>query len=175
MSFGQTDEEENSQKATRGGDGFGLSANYNSTKAKIYGSFLGGASVSSESVSGFGFGIFVQGSFSESLKIKTDIVYNTATNDGASSSSILVPGVLKFYTSTGGFNIQAGIMSAFSLEDIDTDIGKKSSISGALGLGYDADNFLMEARYYPQLTNSSNIEGMKIKGITLSFGLSYLF
>ena len=174
VSYGQTDDDD-TQKSTRAGDGFGISAAYASAKAKVSGSLLGGASVSSEAVSGYGFGIFVQGSFSESLKIKTDVLYNTFTNDGASASSISVPGVLKFYTSTGGLNIQAGIMSAFSLEDIDTDQAKKASISGALGLGYDSDNFLVEVRYYPQLTNTSNVEGVTLKGNTLSFGISYLF
>ena len=172
VSFGQTDGEEDTQESTRGGDGWGLSATYMNGKAKAS---AGGLSAESETLTAFGFGIFVQGSFSEDLKIKTDILYNTSTNDGVTSSSISVPGVLKFYTSSGGFNIQAGIVPAFSLEDVDTDLVKKTSISGALGLGYDADNFLIEVRYYPQLTDSSNIDGLELKSNSISFGLSYKF
>tara|TARA_B100000780_G_C21033325_1_gene414383 strand:- start:345 stop:869 length:525 start_codon:yes stop_codon:yes gene_type:complete len=173
VSYGQTDEDD-TQKSTRAGDGFGISAAYLNGKAEF--GLPGGVSVESTTQTAYAFGVFVQGSLSENTKVKTDILYATATNDGATSSSIMVPFVLKFLSSNGGgFNIQAGVMSSFSLEDVDTDLVKKTAISGALGLGYDAGNFMMEVRYYPQLTNSSNIDGLTAKANSISFGLNYLF
>jgi len=59
---------------------------------------------------------------------------------------------------------------------LDTDIVKKSSFSGGIGLGIDlSDNFTLIASYATQLSNSSNIDGVKIKGNALGGSLLYKF
>ena len=63
ISYGQTDEDD-TQKSTRAGDGYGISAAYTNSKAKFSGSSLGDLGVSPKAVSGYGFGIFAQESFS---------------------------------------------------------------------------------------------------------------
>ena len=64
----------------------------------------------------------------------------------------------------------------YSLVDIDTDLMKKTSFTGSIGLGIDlSENFTLIGSYGTQLSNSSNMNGIKIKGNAFGASLLYKF
>ena len=95
-----------------------------------------------------------------------------------SNNSIGVGLDLQYYPrgKDGNFFIQPGIGLGYSLVDIDTDFIKKTAFSGSIGLGIDlSENFTLIGSYATQLSDSSNIDGIKIKGSAFGASLLYKF
>ena len=153
---------------------FGISLGYASSKAKISGSSLGGLSLSSENISSFSLGLLNNSSLSDATAIEYGIVVGFA--DG--SNSLGIPLNLKYYTSgeQSGFHIIGGVGLGLALGDIDTETVKKTTFSGGLGLGFDlSSNISARVSYSTQLNNSSNIDGLTLKGSGIGLGIQYWF
>lgn len=155
---------------------FGVSVGYASGKAKIS-SF--GESVTSDASGSFSLGIFYDSELSDNIDLLSSISFGIGEKvEGDSNNAIGLGLGLQYYPSgkDSKFFIQPGIGFGYSLADLDTDIVKKSSFSGGIGLGIDlSDNFTLIASYATQLSNSSNIDGVKIKGNGLGGSLLYKF
>lgn len=155
---------------------FGVSVGYSSGKAKISG---GGESVTSGASGSFSLGLFYDSELSDNIDLLSSISFGIGEKVEGDSNNAIGLGLALQYYPTGKDNkffIQPGIGFGYSLADIDTDIVKKSLLSGGIGLGIDlSDNFTLIASYATQLSNSSNIDGVKIKGNAIGASLLYKF
>ncbi len=147
---------------------------YGSSKASISGSEMGGLSLSTANVSSFSVGVYNNSVLSQA----TSIEYGISFGFSDESEALGIPIILKFYTGgeTSGFHITGGVGIGMALGDVDTDVVKKTSFSGGLGLGFDlGSNASARVSYSTQLNNSSNIDGYTIKGCGFGIGLLYWF
>lgn len=151
----------------------GVGVGFVSSKAKISG---GNTSISSDAVSGFGLGLYTGIPISERVKLETGLNFAFAKVEGESSNSWGIPVTAKIYTGDSGFHLRAGLSYSASMEDVDTDVMKKGALGAGFGLGHDInDNFSVIANYATQLSDSSKIDGIKLKGSGFSVGLQYFF
>jgi|GEM_PF-1777028 opacity protein-like surface antigen len=155
---------------------FGVAAGFGSAKGKVTG---GGVSVKGDSASSFSFGVLYDSEIAENFDLQTSLGFGIGEKVGDESNNSIGIGVnLQYYISgkDNGFFIGPGISFANSLADVDTDVIKKTAFSGSIGLGYDiSQNFTILGGYSTSLSNSSNIDGLKIKASGISLGLQYLF
>lgn len=156
----------------------GIGAGYSSGKAKISG---GGTSVNSESSGAFAFGLVYDIELSDNFDLQPTLSFGMGEKvEGESNNAIGVGVNLQYYVSgkEKGFFIAPGLGLGYSLADVDTDFIKKTSFSGAIGLGYDfSKSFTLTASYATQLSNSAgdSLDGVKIKGSSIGAALQYYF
>ena len=151
----------------------GVSVGFASSKAKISG---GNMSISSDAVSGFGLGLVAGIPISEKFKLETGLSFAFAKVDGESSNSWGIPLTAKIYTGDSGFHLRAGLGFSSTMEDVDTDLMKKGAFGAGFGLGHDInENFSIIASYSTQLSDSSKMDGIKLKGSGFGVSLQYFF
>ena len=142
----------------------------------------------------FLFGIFTQFRISDILTLQPELMYSqqggfidieSVKYDGADYNYFNIPLILKTYPSENGFNIHGGPQIGFlisgsryySYKDINVDISEELNpldFSVGLGLGYDTENFVFEARYNFGInsTQKSSYGGSHpLRTIQLSFGI----
>ena len=155
---------------------FGVSVGYGSGKAKIS---AGGESITSDSSGSFSIGLFYDSEISDNLDLLASLGFGIGEKvDEESNNSIGLGLGLQYYPAgkDNNFFIQPGIGLGYSLVDIDTDLMKKTSFTGSIGLGIDlSENFTLIGSYGTQLSDSSNMNGIKIKGNAFGASLLYKF
>ena len=157
---------------------FGIGVGYGSSKATVSGSALGGISISTDNISTYSLGIYNNSVLSDATSLEYGLSYGFATVDGGNSSSLGIPVSLKYYTGgeNSGFHLIGGVGIGMALGEVDTDVSKKTSFSGGLGLGFDlGSNVSASVSYSTQLNNTSNMDGITIKGRGVGIGLKYWF
>ncbi|MDG1502992.1 MAG: outer membrane beta-barrel protein, partial [Flavicella sp.] len=154
----------------------GVKAGFSSGKAKVSG---GGVSVDTESSTAISIGLLYDAEISENLDLLPSIAFAIGEKVGDEANNAIGLGLqLQYYVSgkDNGFFIGPGLGLGFTLADIDTDLIRKTTLSGGLGVGYDiTDNITLGAAYSAQLNNASKIDGVKIRGNAFSAELQYKF
>lgn len=142
---------------------FGVEVGFASGKAKIS---ADGVSVTGDNSTVLGFGLLYDAEISDNLDVLPSVSFGIGEKvEGEANNSIGFGLDLQIYVSgkESGFFISPGVGLGISLADVDTDIVKKSSFSGGLGIGYDfTEKITLNVAYSTSLSNSSNIDGIKI-------------
>lgn len=132
-------------------------------------SSIGGDSEGVSVKAGAHFGVFLQSRASNSLAIQSGLIYSmqgaAIDNDSKLNYNYLnVPIILKLYPAEQGFNINFGPQLGFLLSgkiatgDIDLDVKSQLNdvdVALGIGLGYDADNIVLDVRYNLGLNSSA--------------------
>ena len=155
----------------------GISAGYSSGKAKISGD---GVSISSEDSTGaFSIGLFADLELDSSIDFQPYIAYGIGEKvEDESNTSIGFGGNFDLYPMgrENGLFFRGGVGVGISLMDVDTDLIKKSATSAVFGLGYDlSEKAAIILGYSTQLSDSSNISGVKIKATGIGAQLQVKF
>lgn len=144
---------------------FGASVGFSSSKAKVSD---GVVSVNSDNTTALGFGLIYDAEISDNLDLLPSVTFAIGEKIGDEANNAIGLGLeLQYYVSgkDAGFFISPGLGLAILLADVDTDFVKKSAFSGGIGVGYDfSDSVTLGVGYSTQLSNSSNIDGIKIRG-----------
>jgi opacity protein-like surface antigen len=144
---------------------FGAHVGFSSGKAKISG---GGVSVNTDSTTAVSFGLLYDAEISDNLDLLPSVSFTIGEKvEDEANNSIGLGLDLQYYVSgkDAGFFISPGLGLGITLADVDTDVVKKSAFSGQIGVGYDfSDSVTLGVGYATQLSNSSNIDGIKIRG-----------
>jgi len=155
---------------------FGVSAGFSSAKAKVSGS---GISVDSDNSTSIGFGLLYDAEISENLDLLPSISFAIGEKVGDESNNAIGFGLnLQYYISgkDAGFFVSPGVGVGISLADIDTDSFRKSSLTGGVGIGYDfTESLTLAVAYSTQLSNSSKIDGIKVRGSGFGAELQFKF
>lgn len=142
----------------------GARLGFSSGKAKISG---GGVSINSDSSTAIGFGLLYDAEISDNLDLLPFVSFAIGEKVEDEANNAIGLGLdLQYYVSgkDAGFFISPGLGFGISLADVDTDIVKKSAFSGQIGVGYDfTDSVTLVVGYSTQLSNSSNVDGVKIR------------
>ena len=143
---------------------FGAHVGFSSAKAKISG---GGVSVNTDNTTAVSFGLIYDAEISDNLDLLPSVSFAIGEKvEDEANNSIGLGLDLQYYVSgkDAGFFISPGLGLGISLVDVDTDVVKKSAFSGQIGVGYDfSDSVTLGVGYVTQLSNSSNIDGIKIR------------
>lgn len=155
----------------------GVSLGYGASKGKVT---TNGLTVTSEESSGsFGIGLFADLEVASSLDFQPYISYGIGEKvEDESNTAIGLGGNLDLYPTgrENGLFLRGGIGVGISLMDIDTDLVKKSSTSGVLGLGIDvSDGMAIVLGYGFSLSDSSNISDIEIKASSIGASLQFKF
>jgi len=148
----------------------GLTLGYASAKAKVSG---GGVSVNSESVGAISLGLMYDMELSDNLDLQPSVGFGFGV-DTNSNNAMGLGVALQYYVSgrDSGFFVAPSLGFGLALEDVDTSLVKKTAFSGGIGLGFDISELItLVGGYSTQLSNSSNIDGIKIKGNAFGVGL----
>ena len=152
---------------------FGVAVSYGSLKPVVEAEGL--SITSDEGTNAYGIGLFVDVELNEKLDLQPSISFSLGDQvEGEPNNALGLGANLDYYLGgrENSFFLRGGLGVGVSLADVDTDLAKKSATSAVLGLGYDiSDKFSMIGSYGTQLTDSSNIEGLEIRGNALSIQL----
>ena len=155
---------------------FGASVGFSSGKAKASGV---GISVDSDNTTAISIGLLYDAEISENLDLLPSIAFGIGEKvEGESNNAIGLGLALQYYVSgkDAGFFVGPGLGLSFSLADVDTDVVKKYAFSGGIGIGYDfTESITLVASYATQLSNSSNIDGVKLKTNAVGVELQFKF
>ena len=143
---------------------FGAQVGFSSAKAKVSG---GGVSINSDNTTAVSFGLIYDAEISDNLDLLPYLSFAIGEKVGDEANNSIGLGLdLQYYVSgkDAGFFISPGLGLGISLADVDTDVVKKSAFSGQIGVGYDfTESVTLGVGYVTQLSNSSNIDGIKIR------------
>lgn len=155
---------------------FGAQVGFYSGKAKISG---GGVSVNTDNTTAVSFGLLYDAEISDNLDLLPSVSFAIGEKVGDEANNAIGLGLdLQYYVSgkDAGFFISPGLGLSISLADVDTDVVKKSAFSGQIGVGYDfTDSVTLGVGYSTQLSNSSNIDGVKIRANAFGAELQFKF
>ncbi len=155
---------------------FGAHVGFSSGKAKISG---GGISINTDNSTAISFGLLYDAEISDNLDLLPSVSFAIGEKVADEANNSIGLGLdLQYYVSgkDAGFFIGPGLGFGISLADVDTDVIKKSAFSGQIGVGYDfTDSVTLAVGYSTQLSNSSNIDGVKIRANAFGVELQVKF
>ena len=173
---------------------FGVKAGLNSfgVKAGLNLSTIGGDSEGVATKAGIHFGAFTQLGLTDLFKIQAELIYSQQgagiddLDDAKFNYNYLnIPIIVKFYPGGGGFNVHAGLQTGFVLSaelstpSVDVDVKDDLEVldfSLAVGIGFDINKIVIDARFIPGLTTTAEGPGddsFPNQNIQLSLGIVF--
>ncbi|WP_369992855.1 outer membrane beta-barrel protein [Winogradskyella sp.] len=157
---------------------FGLRAGYSSFIAKVK---VDGASASGDA-SGFYIGTFAEFELSDKFNLQPEITFANYSEDGESSSVLLVP-VLVEFKANNELGLYAGPQFDYLLNEEDSEGLKRLGVGLSIGASYDiSEDVFIDTRYTFGLTDRldgdvEEFEGFNVKAKINYFqvGLGYRF
>jgi len=157
---------------------FGIKAGYSSFIAKVK---VDGVSAS-DNISGFYIGAFAEFQMSDKINLQPELTFANYSQDGESSSVLLIPILLKFRASNE-LGLYAGPQLDYLINEEDSEGLKRLGFGLSIGLSYDiSEEIFIDSRYTLGISDrlDGDLEGfedfnVKAKINYFQIGLGYRF